>query len=91
MDPSLTYLASILGLALVIGALSHTFVKNYGLACVLSVLIVGLIGTAINFSLFGYVLFWNFVVGNIMVATIFGMGIGIPFHRRRTGRGLWGH
>ena len=88
MDPTFMYLASILGLVVVSGILSHTFVKHYVLACAVSVLTVGLIGTAITFSLFGRVLFWNFVVGNIAVAAIFGMGIGIPFHRRRTGRGL---
>jgi hypothetical protein len=92
MDPMLTTFASLLLAAVVGAAIWHTVVKHYIWATVGSALSVGLI------EYWAFALWrgtdpshWTLLAANIMFAAAIALGVGIPFNRRRTGRGLGEH
>ena len=90
-DPILTIFAVLLVASLAGAAVVHAFVKHYLWACIISAIVVGLI------TFWGYAAVrggwphWSVLVANVVFAGAMSAGVGIPFNRRRTGRGLGGH
>ena len=92
MDPMLTIFASLLIASVVSAAAWHTLVKHYGWATVGSALSVGLVAYwAFAFWRGTDPSHWTLLVANIVFGAAIALGVGIPFNRRRTGRGLGEH
>ena len=91
MDPILTIFGTLLAASVAGAVLVHAVVKRYFLACVISALLVGFTYTWAYAVVSEHVPHWTVLVGNIVFAGAIALGIGIPFNRRRTGRGLGGH
>ena len=91
MDPILTIFAVLLVASVVGGSLWHTLVKHYVWASIASALSVGLITTWTYAFVREGAPHWTILVANVVFAGAIALGIGIPFNRRRTGRGLGSH
>jgi len=91
MDPVLTIFGALLAISIAGAVLCHAIVKHCLWACVVSALAVGLTFTWGCAVVRGYLPHWAILVGNIVFAGSIALGIGIPFNRCRTGRGLGSH
>jgi hypothetical protein len=91
MDPILTIFGTLSAASVVGAVLVHAVVRRYFFACVMSALVVGLTYTWAYAVVREHVPHWTVLIVNIVFAGAIALGIGIPFNRRRTGRGLGRH
>jgi ABC-type glycerol-3-phosphate transport system permease component len=91
MDPVITTFTVLFTTSIAGAVLWHALVKSYAWATIISALSVGLINTWGYAIVRGHFPHWSILAVNITLAAALALGVGIPFNRRRTGRGLGSH
>jgi|SRR5450631_3942167 hypothetical protein len=88
MDPELVAFASVFAIAIASGAIWHAIVKNY----LLSVVGAAFTGAAWAYLVYGLwqgrIPHWLIFAALLPVCAVVAAAVGIPFNRRRTGKGL---
>jgi hypothetical protein len=88
MDPAFATFASLFAIAVASGAMWHAVVEKY---------LVGVVGAAFTAAAWAWLVYWlwlghtpNWLMFPAMlpICAVVAAAVGIPFYRRRTGKGL---
>jgi hypothetical protein len=88
MDPLIVFFAMFFAIVGASALISHAVIRGYARAIVVSA-VASSAGSYVAFGLWvGRVPPWAFFATLTIIAAVVSAGIGIPFRRSRTGRGL---
>jgi len=91
MDPAFIYFTSFFAIVVVSALLSHTFIRNFFVATGTGAVAGTTLMVALASLWRGFMPHWIGIAAMLAVSIIVALGVGIPFHRSRTGRGLGQH
>ena len=91
-DPAVVTFFVFFATAIVSAVIWHAWVRRY-LVAVVAAAVTGSVASYLmyEFARVGFIPVTSFFMATLPVCVIVAAGVGIPFNRRRTGKGLWEH
>ena|SRR5258706_6653683 len=87
-DPAFLIFSSLFAIAIASGLIWHSILKNFDVAVLAASITGSLISSAGAWIWLGRPVGWSLFALMTLVCGVFAAGVGIPFYRRRTGKGL---
>ena len=89
-DPAVVTFSAFFAIAIGSAVIWHRRVRRYSVAVVAAAITgSGVSYVAYQFARAGYIPVTSFIMATLPVCAVVAAAVGIPFNRRRTGKGLW--